>query len=244
MLSAANRLGFWLGALAVLTMLMVGYPVVSVVLRSISEGEIGTPLTTRWLAMMTAPGRNLDALFNTVVYAAGASMLSMAVGVGLAVLSIRTDMPGGRWIGLLSLMPMLVPPFILVVGWVAMADPNAGFINILASLAWGAKVTLVDVNTMTGIIWVTGLFLAPYVYLLAASGLSSGDPAAEEAARVCGAGAVHTRMSNRPSERPSRRSVVQPTGPRCRRTTSALNAVLAGTRGRSNSRMSGTPMAA
>jgi iron(III) transport system permease protein len=188
MLSAANRLGFWLGALAVLTMLMVGYPVVSVVLRSISEGEIGTPLTTRWLAMMTAPGRNLDALFNTVVYAAGASMLSMAVGVGLAVLSIRTDMPGGRWIGLLSLMPMLVPPFILVVGWVAMADPNAGFINILASLAWGAKVTLVDVNTMTGIIWVTGLFLAPYVYLLAASGLSSGDPAAEEAARVCGAG--------------------------------------------------------
>ena len=42
-------------------------------------------------------------------------------------------MPGGRFIGFLALLPMLVPPFILVVGWVALADPNAGFINILAS---------------------------------------------------------------------------------------------------------------
>ncbi|MCC7048766.1 MAG: iron ABC transporter permease, partial [Alphaproteobacteria bacterium] len=78
--------------------------------------------------------------------------------------------------------------FILVIGWIAIADPNAGLINIIASLAMGSKTTLVNVNTMAGIIWITGLFLTPYVYLLVAAGLSNSDPAVEEAARVSGAG--------------------------------------------------------
>jgi iron(III) transport system permease protein len=183
-----SRLRPALGLVAAATIAMVLHPVVSVVLRAFAEDEIGGAFTLRWAAAVFAPGRNLDALFNTLVYTAGSSALAMTIGVGLAVLSVRTDMPGGRVIGVLSLMPILVPPFILVVGWVAIADPNAGFLNILGSLAVGSRIVLFDVNTMAGIIWVTGLFLAPYVYLLTAAALTSGDPAAEEAARVAGAG--------------------------------------------------------
>lgn len=191
MLGVGSRSWSWnrilLTATAVLAILMVAYPVVTVVLRAFSKGDIGTAFTLDWVMAVYQTPRSRDALLNTLVYTAGSSALSMVVGVGLAFLSIRTDMPGGRPIAFLALAPMLVPPFILVIGWVAMADPNAGFINIAASLLAGSKTTLVNVNTMAGLIWMTGLFLMPYVFLLAAAGFRNHDASVEEAARVCGA---------------------------------------------------------
>lgn len=185
---AASGLQRILGTLAALTIAMVSYPVVSVVWRSFSKDDIGSGLTLEWIAALVGSPRSQEAILNTIVYSLGSSALAIAIGVALAFVSIRTDMPGGRWIGVLSLLPMLVPPFILVIGWIAIADPNAGMINVLASLIAGAKVTLVDVNGMPGIIWISGLFLAPYVYLLVAAGLGNSDTAVEEAARVSGAG--------------------------------------------------------
>lgn len=176
-----------LSATAALAILMVAYPVVSVVLRAFSKGDIGTALTLEWVAAVFENPRSRDALLNTLVYTAGSSALSMVVGVGLAFLTTRTDMPGGRPIALLALAPMLVPPFILVIGWVAMADPNAGFINIAASALMESKTTLVNVNTMAGLVWMTGLFLMPYVFLLVAAGFRNSDASGEEAARVSGA---------------------------------------------------------
>jgi iron(III) transport system permease protein len=173
---------------AVLAVIMVSYPVLVVALRSISTGEIGSPLTLQWLAALAESGRSREALVNTVIYTAGSTVLAMGLGVLLAFLSTRTDMPGGRAIGVLALLPMLVPPFILVVGWVAIADPNAGFINILASALTGSRTTWVSINTMAGLIWMTGLFLTPYVVLMVAAGFRNSDAAMEEAARVSGAG--------------------------------------------------------
>lgn len=173
---------------AVLAVIMVSYPVLVVALRSISQGEIGSPLTLQWLGALAESGRSREALLNTLIYTAGSTVLAMGLGVLLAFLSTRTDMPGGRAIGVLALLPMLVPPFILVVGWVAIADPNAGFINIAASAIMGSRTTWVSINTMAGLIWMTGLFLTPYVYLMVAAGFRNSDSATEEAARVSGAG--------------------------------------------------------
>ena len=177
-----------LSIIAVLAVLMVSYPVVVVALRAVSKNEIGSALTLEWLTAVFESSRSHEALVNTAIYTAGSSALAMTLGVGLAFLSTRTDMPGGRSIGFLSLLPMLVPPFILVVGWVALADANAGFINILASSLIGTRTSWVNINTMTGLIWMTGLFLTPYVYLLAAAGFRNSDASMEEAARVAGAG--------------------------------------------------------
>jgi len=177
-----------LAVIALLTVIMVSYPVVFVLLRAFSKEDIGGAFTLQWLdALFNSPQSHV-ALINTLIYTAGSTLLAMSLGVGLAFLATRTDMPGGRFVGAITLMPMLVPPFILVVGWVALADPGSGVINILTSKLVGSKVTLVDVNTMTGIVWVTGLFLTPYVYLLVAAGFRNSDSAVEEAARVSGAG--------------------------------------------------------
>lgn len=173
--------------IAVAAAIMVSYPAVLVLLRSISTEDIGSPLTLDWIAALVDSRRSREALFNTAIYTAGSSALAMALGVGLSFLSTRTDMPGARLLGLLAILPILVPPFIMVVGWVALADPNAGLINIAASRLTGERTVLVDINTMSGLIWMTGLFLSPYVYLLVAAGFRNCDAAMEEAARVAGA---------------------------------------------------------
>jgi len=177
-----------LSVVAGIAVLMVCYPVVVVAVRAFSKGEIGSALTFEWLVAVFESSRSHEALVNTVIYTAGSSCLAMLLGVGLAFLSTRTDMPGGRFIGILTMLPMLVPPFILVVGWVALADPNAGFINILASAINGSRTSWVNISTMPGLIWMTGLFLTPYVYLLVAAGFKNSDASMEEAARVSGAG--------------------------------------------------------
>jgi iron(III) transport system permease protein len=167
--------------------IMVSYPALLVFLRSISTEDIGSPLTLEWLRALFDSSRSREALVNTAIYAAGSSALAMALGVGMSFLSTRTDIPGARMLGLLAILPILVPPFILVVGWVALADPNAGLINIAASWLMGGRTVAVNINTMSGLIWMTGLFLTPYVYLLVAAGFRNCDPAMEEAARVSGA---------------------------------------------------------
>ncbi len=173
--------------IAAVAAIMVSYPAVLVLLRSISTEDIGSPLTLDWISALVDSRRSREALGNTAIYAAGSSAFAMILGVGLSFLSTRTDMPGARLLGLLAMLPILVPPFILVVGWVALADPNAGLINIAASLLFGGRTVVVDINTMSGLIWMTGLFLSPYVYLLVAAGFRNCDPAMEEAARVSGA---------------------------------------------------------
>ena len=107
----------------------------------------------------------------------------------LAFLSTRTDMPGGRFVGVLALLPMLVPPFILVVGWVALADPNAGFINIARLGARRLARQLVNINTMPG--HHLDDRAVPHALRLPAGGRglhATATPAMEEAARVSGAG--------------------------------------------------------
>jgi len=193
--TASGRDRTLFSAIALLAAFMVSYPVVLVFLRAISTDDIGSALTLEWLSALFDSGRSREALANTAIYTAGSSALAMLLGVGLAFLSTRTDMPGGRLLGILAMLPILVPPFILVVGWVALADPNAGLINIVASSIAGARTRLVDINTMGGLVWMTGLFLTPYVYLLVAAGFRSSDPAMEEAARVSGAGRLRLLTS-------------------------------------------------
>ena len=68
-------------------------------------------------------------------------------------LSTRTDMPGGRSIGFLSLLPMLVLPFIPVVGWVAPGRCERRFHHHPRLVAdRDVRTSWVNINTMTGLI--------------------------------------------------------------------------------------------
>ena len=139
---------FSLSLIAAAAIVMVFYPILFVFLRSISKDNIGGELTIEWLSELVNSSRSHEALVNTSIYTAGSSLLAMILGVSLSFLCTRTDMPGSRLVAGLALLPMLLPPFILVVGWVALADPSAGLINITASALAGSRTVAVNVNTM------------------------------------------------------------------------------------------------
>lgn len=174
-------------AVVILAIVLVTYPAIFVILRSLSTDNIGSALTFEWFQSLFESEMSREAIRNTVVYTIGSTVFAMVAGVSAAFLTTRTNLPGRRIVALLMVLPMLVPPFIQVVGWNALGDPSAGFINLLASWLVGRDVSIVNVTSMPGLIWVTGLFLTPYVYLLVSSGFSTSDQAAEEAARVSGA---------------------------------------------------------
>ncbi|MEU5161931.1 iron ABC transporter permease [Streptomyces sp. NPDC020875] len=96
---------------------------------------------------------------------------SLLIGVSLAWLTVRTDLPGRRAWAVLATLPLAVPSYVAAFTWIS-AFPS------LEGLP-GAAITLT-------------LACFPYVFLPVAAVLRGIDPAQEEAARSLGHGAFRT----------------------------------------------------
>ncbi|WP_244247034.1 ABC transporter permease [Nocardioides euryhalodurans] len=100
-------------------------------------------------------------LWNTVRLALGAMLLSAVLGVGLAFLVERTDVPGKRlWHGLL-VAPLAIPAFVNSYAWVSLDRSVMGY---------------------GGALLVITLSYYPLVYLPVVASLRGLDPALEETA--------------------------------------------------------------
>ncbi len=121
-------------------------------------------------------------LWATVQTGGGAALLAFVVGSTAAVLVERTDIPLKGWLRPAFTLPTAIPPYIWAVGWVALANPKAGYLNTLLGVTW------FDVYSPAGISWVLGSAAVPLVYLPTVAALRRIDPAWEEAARLSGAG--------------------------------------------------------
>ncbi len=119
---------------------------------------------------------------NTVVLALGTTALAVAIGMPLAWLTTRTDLPTRRALHPLLTIPYVVPPYIAAVAWINLANPRVGLLNAL--LGEGT----LDIYGMGGLTWVMGLSFYPYVFLTVRSALENADPSLEDAARMSGAG--------------------------------------------------------
>jgi iron(III) transport system permease protein len=172
-----------LGLLLVALLVAFGVaPLVAMLWRAAASG--GTGLTTLWTESET-----LRALKGTLVTSSGAAALAFALGLPLAVLLERTDLPLRRALQAAFTLPTAIPPFIWCMGWISLANPKAGLLN----RALGAGT--VDVYSATGIAFVLGAAGLPLVMLPSAAVLRRIDPSLEEAARLCGAGPLRTLLS-------------------------------------------------
>lgn len=127
----------------------------------------------------------VDVLANSWIFAVGTALSSMVIGVGLAVLVARTDMPFKRAARLLAVLAFVSPPWLTAMAYVYLASPNAGYINEILHAVIGVKPF--DVQSMAGMIFVSALFLFSFVFLTVEGALASLDGSFEEAARVSGA---------------------------------------------------------
>lgn len=123
-----------------------------------------------------------EAASGTLRLALLTTLIAVLIGVPLAWLTTRTDLPGRRLLGPFLTIPYIVPPYVAAVAWINLANPEAGYLN-----QWLGAGTL-NIYSLTGLAWVLGLSFYPYVFLTVRGALAGSDPSMEDAARMSGAG--------------------------------------------------------
>jgi iron(III) transport system permease protein len=178
----------WLPAVVVAVAMLV--PVVYLVVQAsqLPGARIVDLLTAPETARLTA---------RTLLLAAAVTGASLLLGVPIAWLTVRSDLPARRFFAVATALPLVIPTYVggyalvaalapggLVEAWFGVRPPSPyGF--------WGAFTALT-------------LFTFPYVLLTVQAGLRGLDPALEDASRSLGLGAFATfRRVTLPQVRPS-----------------------------------------
>ena len=135
------------------------------------------------------------AFVNTLIISAGSTVLSTFLGVTLAWINARTNCPGRDRLEPFNLIPFFLSPFVGAIAWHDLAGGKTGLLNSWARDYLGVHGNLLNVDNIYGVIWVTGLFFAPLVYLFVVGSLRRMDPSLEDSARTTGAGLLRTAMT-------------------------------------------------
>lgn len=131
-------------------------------------------------------GQITELLSNSLAFAVGATVLSLAIGTSLAYLQVRTDVPFKALFFAAAIVPLIIPGILYTISWIFLASANIGVLNSFVGPLTGGAVTL-DVFTIWGMIWVEGLHSSPIVFLLMVAAFRSMDPSLEESALMSGA---------------------------------------------------------
>lgn len=155
-----------------------------------AEGVHGVTLEN-WRSVYLSPAYLLP-FANTLLLSAVVSVLCVVIGVVLAWIVARSDAPGRQQFALLLYLPVMVSPLITALAWVALAAPNAGFLNALLQAFVPAAKETFDVYSFAGVVFVMVLHYVPYAYLAAYVALRTIDASLEDASHVLGAGPLQT----------------------------------------------------
>jgi len=135
------------------------------------------------------------AFVNTLLISTGSTILATFLGVSLAWINARTNCPGRDKLEPYNLIPFFLSPFVGAIAWHNLAAPSTGLLNNWAQDYLGATGAILNVDNIYGIIWVTGIFFTPLVYLFVVGSLRRMDPSLEDSARTTGAGLVRTTLT-------------------------------------------------
>ncbi len=125
------------------------------------------------------------ALMSSAAVGVGASVVALAIGCLLAFLAARTNVPGRKFVYGIGIAPLFLPALVGALAWALLAGPATGYLN-LALNAVGLP-NLIDIYSFAGMIFVLGLYYAPYPFLMVHSALSLMNPDLEDAASLHGA---------------------------------------------------------
>lgn len=170
-------------ALIIVLGYMTLWPLIQLQLRALRDGGAGyaAAFTTKDLA---------QTILVTAILAIGALIIGVVGGGVLAFASLRLG-PGFRWMAILPILPLVVPPSAAIVGWSLLLAPNSGLINAgIRSLPfWPKNVTEgpFDVYTVAWIVIITGIGLSSFVYLFLRNGLQRVNAEHIEAGLTSGA---------------------------------------------------------
>jgi len=168
-------------ALLLLLVVFVVWPVLRVLVASLT-GPTG--LTLAHYAEFFSSWRLVRILVQSLVVSAVSTVITVAVALVLAYAVTRTDIPGKRFVSLMSLLPLISPPFLVSLAFILLFGRN-GVITQALHLDW-------SIYGFTGIVVSQVFTFVPQAYLLIANVLGNIDVSLEEAAENLGAGPLTT----------------------------------------------------
>ncbi|MBO6784229.1 MAG: iron ABC transporter permease [Alphaproteobacteria bacterium] len=186
---------------AVVSLIVAAAVIIPLVVLFVSSFKVLDPLgwDTTWgfdnYVIMFTDRIIPKAFVNTLIISSGSTILATFLGVSLAWINARTNCPLRDYLEPYNLIPFFLSPFVGAIAWHNLGEPQTGLLNNWARDLLGIDGALINIDNIWGVIWVTGIFFAPLVYLFVVGSLRRMDPSLEDSARTTGAGLVRTTMT-------------------------------------------------
>jgi iron(III) transport system permease protein len=178
---AELALGATAGVVLVLLLTFVVWPVLRVLsLSLITSAGVGVA----HYAAFFSTWRLFRILLNSLLVSAVSTLLTVTVALILAYAVTRTTVPGKRFLSLMSLLPLISPPFLVSLAFILLLGRN-GVITRALGLDW-------SIYGFHGIVIAQIFTFLPQAYILLANVLGNIDSSLEEAAENLGAGMLTT----------------------------------------------------
>ncbi len=165
--------------MAFVTAILMAVPLIYVLVRA---GQGSSVWVRLWQTRMPT------LIINSLELAAITTVIAALIGVPLAWLVVRTDLPLRRYIGWMATLPMVYPSFVGAFAYITMFGRKGLLESIISNLAGipPHEVHLPNIYGLGGTSVVMALFTYPYLYMLVAGAFRNLNPSMEEAARAAG----------------------------------------------------------
>lgn len=129
--------------------------------------------------------RTAELVISTLALSLSVGLATISLGVPLAWLTVRTDLPHRRAWSVLAIAPLAIPSYLLAFAFVGALAPR-GWVNELLAPLGG--IPTAGIHGFGGALLVLTLATLPYVVISTRAALIRLDPGTEEAARSLGRG--------------------------------------------------------
>ncbi|WP_051534297.1 ABC transporter permease [Desulfitibacter alkalitolerans] len=161
--------------------LIMSIPIIYVMWRSIFAGM------DRWMRLLDE--RIPQLLWNTVSVTFAVTVCAVIIGVSLAWIVTRTDLPGRRVLRWLLALPLVIPPYVGAVAYIMIIGRSGWVRDIWQDTPWLVNLFgdyPINIYSFWGVFFILTMFTYPYVYLIVSASLKKMNSNFEEAARSLG----------------------------------------------------------
>jgi iron(III) transport system permease protein len=179
----------WVSLIAAL-LLLIAFPLCKLLLVSLYT-RTGVFTFGNYIAAY-GRARYVESLVNSLLLATETSLISVVFATPMAWAISRTNMPAKGLVWALVFGAFILPPYLGAIGWILLAGPNAGFVNVVWRWLTGATDPLVNVYTFQGLAFVMAFQSFPLIFIFVKSALDLVSSELEDAANILGAGTWKT----------------------------------------------------
>ena len=172
----------------VMVLVMVIYPSFVLLVNSV---QAGGRLSLANYALVLSRAETWKALRNTLQVSLLGTIFASVIGIGLAWVMARSDVPCKRFFSSALIVPYLIPPFIGAIAWLYLLGP-VGYLNKLYMAVSGSSEPVWSIYGAGGVILVMTLYGFPIPYMVNVGAFQRMNAALEQAAQICGAGTLRT----------------------------------------------------